>query len=40
MDREDKVKLQYAQHKHNKMAQIRDMQEKIADERMKRTMIE
>ena len=38
--REDLVKLQYSQHKNNKLAKIREMQGQIADERMKRTAIE
>ena len=38
--REDLVKLQYSQHKNNKMSKIREMEGKIADERMKRTAIE
>ena len=36
MEREGKLKLMYAQPKNNKAAKIKEMQEKIAEERMRK----
>jgi hypothetical protein len=40
MERENKLKLMYAQPKSDKAAAIKDMQEKIAEERLRKYQIE